>query len=116
MRPAAGKVKVSFGVSRYGITEAEWHAIFEHQGGRCAICLRMLRHRFREDMRPAKCQVANLDHSHAVEAAGDVRGSVRGLLCRWCNHDLLGRMLKDDLEKARRLVAYLESPPARAVL
>jgi hypothetical protein len=40
---------------------------------------------------------------------------VRGVICKRCNHDLLGAA-HDDIEILKRAIAYLESPPADAVL
>ena len=82
----------------YGITEAEYQQVLEHQGGRCAICCR----------KPAAGKNLHVDHDHRTNV-------VRGLLCVSCNHDLLGRR---DKEPALFLRAhdYLISPPAVSVL
>lgn len=50
---------------RYGITLAEWHAMFKAQGGRCAIC---------DEEKPRLV----VDHCHVTKR-------VRGLLCDGCN-------------------------------
>jgi hypothetical protein len=84
----------------YGISAKEYDAILRAQGGVCAICGR----------RPGKRRFA-VDHDHAT-------GEVRGLLCPGSEHGCnkgLG-FFNDDVELLRRAVAYLESPPARAVL
>lgn len=85
---------------KYGITAAEYKALFIAQGGRCYIC-----------QRQAHSKRLAVDHNHET-------GEVRGLLCadseRGCNHAILGNI--KDLAMARRIVAYLESPPARSVL
>lgn len=84
----------------YGITAAEYAALFKAQGGRCYIC--------RE--RPRRRRLA-VDHDHAT-------GEVRGLLCadnEWgCNYAILGKI--KDIAMAERIVTYLKRPPARAVL
>lgn len=81
----------------YGISAREYNAILQMQGGVCAIC----------GCRPGKKRFP-VDHDHQT-------GAVRGVICKRCNHDLLGAA-HDDVELLRRAVAYLESPPARAVL
>lgn len=87
----------------YGITRAEYEALFEEQLFACAICRR------------ARGVSRNLcvDHDHALEGDG-VRGSVRGLLCSTCNK-MLGHC-RDDPEMLLRGVDYLLNPPARKVL
>lgn len=70
----------------YGITLADYEAMWAWQGGRCAICLRD----------PGVKMPLAVDHDHRTDR-------VRGLLCSPCN-SVLGR-LNDD---PSRLVAYLE--------
>jgi recombination endonuclease VII len=102
---------------RYGISRADYDALFERQGGACAICRRRSKERL--------C----VDHCH-------VTGMIRGLLCRKCNFGLgslcddqralvaalayLGA-LKDDsygsaAQRALLVHAVLPPPPARAIL
>jgi hypothetical protein len=85
---------------KYGITAAQYKDLFVAQGGRCYIC-----------QRQTHTKRLAVDHDHAT-------GEVRGLLCadgeRGCNHAILGNIR--DLAMARRIVAYLEEPPARSVL
>lgn len=50
---------------KYDLTEAEYSAMFERQGGRCLIC----------DVKKGRLDV---DHDHET-------GQVRGLLCHRCN-------------------------------
>jgi hypothetical protein len=52
-------------ISKYGVTDNEWHAMFLVQDERCAICLDAL-------------TKAVVDHDHTT-------GKVRGLLCNRCN-------------------------------
>lgn len=88
----------------YGITSAEYDAIFEAQGGVCAIC---------KGKRPYKL---NVDHDHEKERQGlPPRECVRGLLCRRCNGDLLPAA-KDNPATLLLAAAYLTNPPAHAVL
>lgn len=81
----------------YGITEAEYFEIFEAQGRKCAIC----------GNKPKKQRFA-VDHDHKT-------GQVRGILCSWCNHRLLGGA-HDSIDYLRGGIAYLENPPAVAVI
>ena len=79
-------------MSVYGLTPTQYNELSELQGGRCAIC------RNRQTMRAIA-----VDHSHKT-------GDVRGLLCKRCNHDLLGA----SFESVRILLAaavYLIAPP-----
>lgn len=84
----------------YGITAAEYAALFKAQDGRCFIC--------RE--RPRSKRLA-VDHDHKT-------GAVRGLLCadnEWgCNYAIIGKM--KDVEMAWRAWQYLKSPPAFKVI
>lgn len=82
----------------YGITSEEYDALYEAQGGVCAICQRA--------KGTGRRRLA-VDHCHKT-------GEVRGLLCKTDNV-YLGR-LRDDPEAFRRAAAYLENPPARKVL
>lgn len=82
----------------YGISYDFYLALYQFQGGRCYICRK----------EPKKRRLA-VDHDHET-------GEVRGLLCsgqRSCNHDVLGNITSIDM--ARRIVLYLEDPPARAL-
>lgn len=82
----------------YGITAAEYAAIYEAQGGKCAICRRATGVRKR----------LSVDHCHAT-------GRVRGLCCGSCNRDVLGH-LRDDVEALQRAIDYLKFPPAFLVI
>lgn len=77
----------------YGISAQEYDRILKNQGGRCAICLNLTR-----TIRLA------VDHDHKT-------GRVRGLLCKRCNHDLLGAG-HDDVEMLLRAIGYLLFPTA----
>jgi hypothetical protein len=96
----------------YGITVAEYDAMFAAQDGRCAIC--------------GGRRTGNLDvdHDHAREkelrAEGldpleATRRSIRGLLCRRCNRRLLPAS-QDSAERLRAAIRYLRRPPAQDVL
>lgn len=76
----------------YGLTSAQYDALLELQGGKCAICR----------AKPVSKRLA-VDHDHKT-------GEVRGLLCSRCNHDLMGAAW-DSLAMAHALVGYIEAPP-----
>lgn len=84
-------------VAKFGITDEEYNALLRAQGGVCAIC----------GNAPRK-QRFPVDHNHKT-------GMIRGLLCMWCNHRLLGGA-RDSVQVLRSAVSYLESPPAVAVI
>jgi hypothetical protein len=77
----------------FGLTVDEDIAITAHQDGRCAICQRP----------PSNKKRLATDHDHAT-------GLIRGKLCWICNR-LLG-FVKDDTERLRAAIDYLENPPA----
>ena len=83
----------------YGITVEQYEAIFEAQGGLCAIC--------REpEPRRAKSTATDrmampVDHDHAS-------GEVRGLLCSNCNITL--GLMKDDPDRLEAAANYLRNP------
>lgn len=83
----------------YGIDYTFYLALYEAQGGACYICRK----------KPGKRRLA-VDHNHET-------GEVRGLLCagseRGCNV-ILGD-IRDNIDTAKRIVAYLQDPPARAL-
>ena len=78
----------------YGITPERYQEIFDAQGRRCAVC--------RNQPRTIRFAV---DHDHDT-------GEVRGILCKRCNHDLLGGG-HDDIAILWRAVEYLLFPPAQ---
>src|SRR5690606_17158325 len=82
----------------YGITSEEYWAIYEAQGGCCAICQRATGTR----------KKLSVDHDH-------VSGEVRGLLCTACNRNVLGHA-RDDIAFFERAIRYLNEPPARGVI
>jgi hypothetical protein len=77
----------------YGITGAQYEQLLAFQEGKCFIC----------EKRPAAKRLA-VDHDHAS-------GNVRGLLCRRCNHRLLGSA-HDETRILERAIQYLNNPPA----
>lgn len=80
----------------YGITAERYREIWLRQGQRCAIC--------RNRSRTIRFAV---DHDHKTD-------EVRGILCKRCNHDLLGGG-HDSVDMLWRAITYLLFPPARGV-
>lgn len=58
-------------LARYGITHDDYLAMYETQGGRCAIC-------GSDNPGTKKSRYFDIDHNHKT-------GKVRALLCRNCN-------------------------------
>src|SRR5215207_5450957 len=85
----------------YGLPSGEYKKLYDFQGGACAICKRG---------KGQKLRLA-VDHDHTKVG----RESVRGLLCKSCNYNLLGKLAHDDPEVLRTLLEnaleYLENPP-----
>ena len=77
---------------KYGISEEEYEAILESQGGCCAGC--------GTKTPTGKWGVFAVDHCHDT-------GVVRGLLCNECNRGI--GLLKDDPHLLRILANYLET-------
>lgn len=82
----------------YGITLAEYDAIFKQQKARCAIC--------KEPPKTGHNRLA-VDHCHRS-------GKVRGLLCWICNR-ALGKFSDDD-DKVVNAAEYVTNPPASIAL
>jgi hypothetical protein len=85
----------------YGITGEEYESILKAQGGVCFIC-----------QKPPRSKRLAVDHDHDK---GNTREAVRGLLCRRCNHRLLGSA-HDAVPMLQRAIDYLTKPPAHLVL
>jgi hypothetical protein len=79
-------------MSIYGLTPRRYDELVAVQDGRCAICRR------RQTMRSIA-----VDHNHKT-------GDVRGLLCKRCNHDLLGGAY-DSIRMILAAAIYLAVPP-----
>lgn len=75
----------------YGISKEQYAELLSRQGGVCAICGKSSEE---EGLSLA------VDHNHAT-------GEIRGILCRYCNHRVVGRHRDPDL--LRRVADYLES-------
>jgi hypothetical protein len=86
-------------VRTFGITVEEGDLLIEYQGGGC-ICKPWTGYN-------GASRSLSTDHDHQT-------GVVRGKLCKHCN-DLLGR-IKDNPEYFRRMIAYIDNPPAIRLL
>ena len=90
--------------SKYGITEADYDAILEAQGGACALCHRP----------PREGKVLHVDHEHVFGydklPPEKKRKYVRGLVDYSCNKFKIGRTT---LAGAKAVYDYLRRPPAR---
>lgn len=84
-------------LARHGITEDQWWALYEKQGGCCAVCRKP----------PAKGGRFHIDHDHAAARKG--LPAVRGLLHPLCNGKL-GK-IRDDAAWCRGAADYLDAPP-----
>lgn len=76
---------------KYGITLEEYSALFEAQGGLCALCRR----------EPTEGISLHVDHDHET-------GEIRGLLCFLCNNALGD--FDDDPVRLRAAADYLDPP------
>lgn len=87
---------------KYGITPAEYRALYRAQGGRCYVCRRA----------DGSTRRLGVDHDHLT-------GEVRGLVCtgsrdpKTCNR-LIAFYTRDALLRAAAMLS--DPPPARAVL
>lgn len=96
----------------FGVTPAEYRAMYLAQLGRCYICQKA-RGKHPDDPKGGGGRRLGIDHNHAF---GSRREAVRGLLCsggdRTCNR-IIGWL---DHAALRRAVTYVEESPAQSVL
>lgn len=78
---------------KYGITEADYQAMLQTQGGKCAICGR--------PPKPGKNLCVDHEHSKAR--------TIRGLLCFRCNKYLIGRYRKEHAWLFTKAAEYLSA-------
>ena len=79
---------------RYGLEPEDFYALFERQGGRCAVCSTELDLADRD-----RTGQLHVDHCHDS-------GKVRGILCGPCNRGL--GCFFDDRDRLRAAIAYLD--------
>lgn len=87
---------------QYNLPPGGYAALYEAQGGKCAICQRAT----------GKTKRLAVDHDHRCCPGKTSCGRcVRGLLCGVCNQ-LIGRMPMGSFQRA---ITYLETPPASMI-
>jgi len=91
-------------LKKYGLSEQEWKAHLDAQGGVCAVC----------KQEPKKGRLC-IDHFHVKlwkKLPPEQRKQwVRGLLCWRCNTTFVGRGVT--VERSKAVTAYLETFEAR---
>ena len=84
----------------FGITPDDYYAIVRLQGGQCPICGKPIPEPDSTDPH------FPVDHDHR-------NGEVRGVPCPYCNRRRIGQWNSGNIEILRRVIAYIEDPPAR---
>lgn len=74
----------------YGITLEQYDELLEKQEHKCVIC-----DRHEDEFKTRLC----VDHNHST-------GEIRGLLCNYCNHRVIGR--HKDGELLRKMADYVD--------
>lgn len=95
----------------YGITGADYEALFQAQGQCCYICRQAkgIRRRLAVDhVRGHRCVS---EHTGPRQVA--CPKCVRGLLCKTCNYVVLGRYSPEALQRA---INYIHFPPAQQIV
>ncbi len=80
--------------SSFGLTLDEYNELFKYQGGVCYLC-----------KKPPNGRRLSVDHDHQT-------GEIRGLLCTYCNRNIVGNLTLDQILGVADYVTY---PPARVV-
>lgn len=86
----------------FGISKDAYTAIVKLQGGQCPICGKPVP----DPEEPGEARRFPVDHDHKS-------GEVRGVPCEYCNRRRIGQWNSSNIETLRRLLAYIENPPAR---
>lgn len=76
--------------TKYGITVEQYAELLDKQGGGCAVCGKTPGEEGRN---------LAVDHDHKT-------GEIRGILCTYCNHRLVGKWRDGSL--LRRIADYIE--------
>jgi hypothetical protein len=88
-------------MAQYGLTVEAYAWLLYEQDFACPICAKT----FSKEVISAKNQSDKVrpavDHCH-------VTGDVRGIVCGWCNYNLLGPMEKVGMVGVRKAIGYLE--------
>lgn len=99
-------------LKKYGLTEAEYKKLLADSGNKCYIC-----------GSPPKSRSLNIDHNHRMEKqlrkeGKSISGSVRGVLCFWCNSHIISKTGDRDnaVELFQRAAEYIKNPPAQRIL
>lgn len=79
---------------KYGLTVEQYREMVDATGGKCPLCLNRI-------------HLWNVDHAHKT-------GQVLGVVCTRCNVGALA-MTYHDVEYTKRLLDFLENPPAAAL-
>jgi hypothetical protein len=103
--------KAAYVEKTYSLTDEQYWALYDYQGGRCYICQRAKGQNQEQDNGIRKR--LSVDHDHACCSGAVSCGKcVRGLLCKPCNRDVLGH-LRDDPAAFERGREYVLDPPAK---
>jgi len=79
---------------KFGITIDDYNALFERQGGVCAICGEE-----EKVMANGELRALSVDHNHET-------GEVRGLLCNGCNRGI--GLFRDNITTLKNAARYLD--------
>ena len=108
-------------LEKYGLTVEAFKALWERQGGTCAVCKAAPKSREVPDSkRPGflkhKTSRLCIDHAHVKgwkKMPPEKRARhVRGLLCYWCNTCYVGRAIT--IEKSQAVTEYLRAFESKA--
>lgn len=86
----------------FGMSKSDYTGIVRLQGGQCPICERPVP----DPELPADVRRFPVDHDHKS-------GEVRGIPCPFCNRYRIGQWNSSNVHHLRRVLAYVEDPPAR---
>jgi hypothetical protein len=96
----------------YSLSDGEYDALYDLQGGMCYTCGEWTGNR-------GLSKKLSVDHDHSCCPAPPICGEcIRGLICGPCNTMIgeLGDSKGHAILRLRRLISYLENPPAQEML